>query len=259
MGAAIRIALLALSMLGAAAAHAQQPAVDFWIMQRDPVAGTDLAIGDGLHVRLGYKSDRPLRFQMKGRAQGKNVTAGAMYNVAPIYPAGEGEAIVWIAYRQPVAIDEITVAAMGADWKPIATASVAALIGWSPGIARRQPVEWATRLHQAQQAMVNQAVENQRANRDASGSGAILVPLLALGVLAYFVLQPLTVWLFDRGWRLAALVPLIATVPLVLHAAAAFAAGANLWPLLLLLFLPFATLYLLLLAGARIVVRAAAA
>ncbi len=253
MQAAIRVAVLAaLSVLGAAIASAQQPSVDFWIIERHPALGTDLAVGDGLHVRLGYRSDRPVRFQMKGLALGKNVTAGAMYNVAPPYPAGEGEAIAWLAYRQPTAIDEIMITAMGADWKPIGTLGAPATIGWSTGIPKRQMPEWASRMHQAQQAMAARQMEQH--GRSSSGSGLLLL-LLPLGALLYFVLQPLTVWLFDRGWRLAALAPLIATVPLILHAGLAFATGANLWPLLLILFLPFATLYLLGLCGVRMLVR----
>jgi hypothetical protein len=256
-GAAIRIATLtALSLLGAAAGLAQQPAVELRVIEQHPAAGTDLAVGDGLHVRLGYKSDRPVRFQMRGLAQGKNVTAGAMYNVAPPYPAGEGEAIVWLAYRQPGAIEEIAIEAMGADWKPLATLKFAATIGWSPGMPKRQMPEWASRMHQAQQAMASRQMEQHgRSN----GASDLLLLLLPLATLAYFVLQPLTVWLLDRRWRVAALVPLVATVPLVLHAAMAFAAGANLWPILLLFTLPLATLYLLLLSGARLLVRLARA
>ena len=254
--AAMRVAALAaLSLLGAAAAAAQQSAVEFWVIERAPPAGTDLAIGDGLHVRLGYRSDRPVRFQMKGLALGKNVTAGAMYNVAPPYPAGEGQAIVWLAYRQPTAIDEFAITAMGADWKPVGTLGAPATIGWSTGIPKRQMPEWASRMHQAQQAMASRQMEQHGRN---SGGSDLLLLLLPLGALAYFVLQPLTVWRFDRGWRVAALVPLIATVPLILHAALAFAGGANLWPLLLILFLPFAALYLLGLCGVRMLVRVAA-
>jgi hypothetical protein len=251
---AIRVAVLAASsLLGAAAGFAQQSAVEFWVIERAPPAGTDLGVSDGLHVRLGYRSDRPVRFQMRGLAQGKQVKAGAMYNVAPPYPAGEGEAIVWLAHRQPVAIDEIAIEAMEADWKPISTLRVAATLGWSTGIAKRQPVEWASRLHQEQQAMASRQIQQH-----SQSSGSLVLLLLPLGALAYFVLQPLTVWLLDRGWRVAALAPLIATVPLILHAALAFAAGANLWPLLLILFLPFATLYLLGLCGVRMLVRVAA-
>jgi hypothetical protein len=116
--------------------------------------------------------------------------------------------------------------------------------------------EWASRLHQAQQAMATGQMERHRRS---SGGSDLLLLLLPLATLAYFVLQPMTVWLLDRGWRVAALVPLVATVPLVVHAALAFAAGANLWPILLLLFLPFATLYLLGLSGAHLLVRFAQA
>ena len=73
----------------------------------------------------------------------------------------------------------------------------------------------------------------------------------ALAILGYLVLQPMMIsWLPGR-WRIAAFVPLIAMVPLLLHATYAFAVGSNLWPLGLIFFTPFATLYLLALAGAR--------
>jgi hypothetical protein len=80
-------AVLALSVLCAAATCAQPPTVDFTMTHRDPEAGTDLALRDGLNLRLAYKSTVPVRFQMEGRTQGKAVRAGAMFNVAPLYPA----------------------------------------------------------------------------------------------------------------------------------------------------------------------------
>ena len=79
--------------------------------------------------------------------------------------------------------------------------------------------------------------------------------LIGLAVMfaipGYAVLQ----WQFARrwrgGWRVAALAPLIVMTPLAVHAALAFAAQSNLWPLLLIFASPFACLYLLALAGVR--------
>jgi hypothetical protein len=76
-----------------------------------------------------------------------------------------------------------------------------------------------------------------------------------LGMLGYFVLQPLMVRRLRGGWRVAAYVPLVPFVPLLLHALYALAAGSNLWPLLVILYLPVATTYLLVLAGARYFAR----
>jgi hypothetical protein len=136
------------------------------------------------------------------------------------------------------------VTALDAAWAPLTTSSMAVDLGWSPATGTRVPAAWASRLSNEQQETVRQQIEQ----RDTSG-GALLFFLLVGGVLGYFVLQPLTVLWLDGRWRLAAAVPLVATVPLMLHAALAYAAGANLWPLLLIFCLPVATLYLLGVAG----------
>ena len=74
--------------------------------------------------------------------------------------------------------------------------------------------------------------------------------LVMLAAPAYFFLQVLTVLRYRGRWRLLALVPLLVMVPLALHAGLAFAAGSDLWPVLLILASPIAFLYLLGLAVA---------
>jgi hypothetical protein len=69
---------------------------------------------------------------------------------------------------------------------------------------------------------------------------------------AYWVLQVRMARSSTGGWRIAALLPLIAMVPLVGFTAFAFATGANLWPLLLILASPVAVGYLVVLAVLRI-------
>lgn len=236
--------LLMLLMIWPAPGFAQGGPVQFQIMQSDPGFASSLARGEGLFVRLTYRSNRPVRFRMQGYARGTEVKDGAMYNGAPPYPAGEGEALVWLAYRQPIHIDEIRVTALDVGWEPLTSSSVAVDLAWSPAAGHRERAAWTARLSNEQQAAMRQQIEQ----RDSSG-GALLFFLLVGGVLGYFVLQPLTVLWLDGRWRLAAAAPLIATVPLMLHAAYAFAAGANLWPLLLIFCLPVATLYLVGLAG----------
>jgi|EndMetStandDraft_8_1072994.scaffolds.fasta_scaffold20179_4 hypothetical protein len=236
--------LLVLLMISPASGFAQRGATEFQIMQSDPGFVSSLARGQSLFVRLTYRSNRPVRFRMQGYAGGAEVKDGAMYNGAPPHPAGEGEALVWLAYRQPIHIDEIRVTALDIGWEPLVSSSAAVDLAWSPVAGNRVPAAWASRLSNEQQEAVRQQIEQ----RDSSG-GALLFFLLVGGVLGYFVLQPLTVLWLDGRWRLAAAAPLIATVPLMMHAAYAFAAGANLWPLLLIFCLPVATLYLLGLAG----------
>jgi hypothetical protein len=75
--------------------------------------------------------------------------------------------------------------------------------------------------------------------------------LVALAGPAYFFLQLLMAIRYRSRWRIAALVPLLVMVPLAVHGGLAYAAGAEAWPLLLVLAAPPAFLYLLMVAIAK--------
>jgi hypothetical protein len=77
--------------------------------------------------------------------------------------------------------------------------------------------------------------------------------LIMLALPGYVVLQVWTVRAYRGGWRLAALVPLIVTIPLLAYSAVAFAGGSNLWPLLLILAAPFACTYLAIVMATRFI------
>jgi len=85
--------------------------------------------------------------------------------------------------------------------------------------------------------------------------GALVNEMLPL----YLILQ---IWFglawFGR-WRIAALVPLIAFVPLLGVAVAGLIGKSNLWPLPPILFAPLGFAYLLILGAARAIVRRRAA
>jgi uncharacterized membrane protein YcaP (DUF421 family) len=79
--------------------------------------------------------------------------------------------------------------------------------------------------------------------------GFAIMSVAIVSILGYLVLQPLLAFRWSGRWRIAALVPLIVMVPLVVQAAFAAAADSNLWPLWLIFVTPLAFLYLLSLAG----------
>jgi hypothetical protein len=243
-------ATLAVSAFLVSPVRAEPQMVELAVVDRDPPAGSDLGLGSPLSVRVHYKSAVPVRFRLEGRLHGKAVAA-SMLNPAPLYPAGEGEAIAWIAYRQPGSIDEVVVRALDDAWKPLASLSMPVLIGWSGDIPHRHRAQWVVELNGVQQDMASRAMKAHK-----NDDGGILFSLFPVAVLAYFALQPWTIKRFESGWRMAAFLPLIGTVPLGLYTIIAFAAGSNLWPLLLILCTPFATLYLLGLAAVRAIVRA---
>ena len=78
--------------------------------------------------------------------------------------------------------------------------------------------------------------------------------LVMFAAPAYFFMQLVTTVRYRGRWRVLSLVPLIFMVPLAIHAGFALAAGANLWPVLLILASPVAFAYLL----ALVVVKAIA-
>lgn len=68
--------------------------------------------------------------------------------------------------------------------------------------------------------------------------------LVMLAAPAYFFLQLLMAVRYRGRWLMLSLVPLLVMVPLAIHAALAFAAGSDVWPLLLIFASPVAFTYL---------------
>ena len=244
--AAIRLLLpLVLLILGPASAPAQQPPVEFRVAESDPGFTGRIGLRTTLFVRLSYKSDRPVRFQAEGRAAGQKVAAAASYNVAPPYPAGEGEALVWIAFGQPATINELRIKSFDERWQPLTTIDVPVQLEWSGSAQIRRRPEWAERLNRAQQESVR--VQAQKADEGYEWIGGLIIGLGGVSILGYLVLQAFLPWQFSGGWRIATLIPLLATIPLFGHAIYALNAGSNLWPIGLIFLIPVAFLYMVIL------------
>jgi hypothetical protein len=81
--------------------------------------------------------------------------------------------------------------------------------------------------------------------------GALIIQLGGACALAYI---PLQIYLFRKwrgGWRLAACLPLLLMVPVIVATAIALAKQSNLWPIVLIFAAPVGTGYLLLLMLVR--------
>lgn len=72
----------------------------------------------------------------------------------------------------------------------------------------------------------------------------ILGLLVMTGVPAYFVAQPMTIARWPGGWRLAALAPLLLTVPALCFSLFALYHGSNLWSLALIFAAALGSAYL---------------
>lgn len=74
---------------------------------------------------------------------------------------------------------------------------------------------------------------------------AVIGAAAILAVPAYFLLQLLLPFRWSGGWRTAALLPLIATLPAIAWSLYALSRGSNLWPITVILLAPPCCLYLL--------------
>ncbi|HEX5055590.1 MAG TPA: hypothetical protein VFX02_03745 [Gammaproteobacteria bacterium] len=125
------------------------------VVQVDSPPENTLHSGEPLYVRLKYKSNQPLRFQLVGYSGGANVDKPAALNPAPAYPTGEGEALAWIAYTDKVDIDEFRIQAYDKDWNIVQEISAPMEMHWSgmPVRTWRQPAQWVQELNAQLEAL----------------------------------------------------------------------------------------------------------
>ncbi len=81
-----------------------------------------------------------------------------------------------------------------------------------------------------------------------------LAGMINASVPTYLVLQIWFAWAWSGRWRIAALVPLIGLLPILVHALVGLAYGSNLWPLALIFFSPLGAGYLLIARVVRAVI-----
>lgn len=213
---------------------------DTRVVAVDPPARTRLRANDPVSVRIAYRSVAPRRFRVHAYLGGAEVTS-LHSNPMPAYPAGEGEAIGWIAAPLTADVDELRVVTMDADWHPLDSVTVGYQASWSESGAARAPAAWVGTLNAAQQQMARDAI------REVPGAGpldTLVVMLMGWSVPGYFILQAHTAARYRRRWRRAALLPLLIMLPVVVYTLFALVAGSNLWPLVLLFVAPVAFLYL---------------
>lgn len=250
-----RLLICCIFVIAALALHAPASAQTLRILATDPGARNTLATGDALYVHVRYEASVPVRFRVHAYRDGGRQTAGLRTNASPVHPAGQGEAMAWLEFVQPAAIDTLEVSMLDESWQPIERIEVSFPLEWrSDGRAgRRERPDWVARLSAAERQIMAAATRATAASSNVFS--AVLFGLLlffaAWSIPGYFVLQIIVYRRWRDGWRKAGLAPLLVTVPILLQAILALLAKSNLWPLMMLFTYPLAFLYLLLLAVAR--------
>jgi hypothetical protein len=227
----------------AAADPAPPPAVTLEIVQVDP--GPDAVLGPRwpLYARVHYRSGVPLRLQAMGGLNGHDAKAELM-NGTVLYPAGEGDALVWLARNDGGSIDELRVNGTGDDWSPVAKGALSVRASWVEGGATPAPAAWVMDLQMRQKALLDGELRRRAAAPGNAATGvlsALFFPLVGLTIPGYLILQ---VYLIKRdGLRSLSALPLAVTLPAYAFSLFSLSRGGNLWPLFTLFVSPPAFLF----------------
>ena len=206
----------------------------------DPASGTVLRLDRPLSIQVRYRSSQPIRVQACGRFRGKDVRD--MSNPSPICPAGEGEALVWIAFRQPSQIDEVLITACDAGWKKLESARVPLTLEWRADAPEHAQEEWVRIMNDAQQQQVATAMRQPGPTGGLDLFALVVFPLMYLSVPGYVILQMLI--LIRDGFRCSSALPLLVMIPVIGITGYAFIMESNLWPIYLLFCSTVAFFYL---------------
>ena len=239
-------ALLAL-LLPFAAAVPSEPVPTLRLIDSGPGPDAVLSSGEPLYLRLRYRSATPIHILVSGHYRNE-VVRGFRQDSEELFPAGNREATLWLAYPRDARIDEVRVKAWDDDAARVAVADFPMAAAWrsasgSDEDARHTTKSWVAELTPGQRQRMAEA-----SNAANESGGFDPFALIFLCVPGYFLLQAVLTFWTSGSWRKATLAPAAIMVPVLAFTVLAFAAQSNLWPLLLLFTAPLACLYLVVLS-----------
>lgn len=225
-------------LFSAAGARAQTPAAR--VTAVSPASPGLLRPNGAVYARIEYESSQPLRFQARGRLEGREVE-GARMNPSPVYPAGKREAIAWISFGEGIKIDEIHIVVSDDRWRELTRVAAPATVEWSARATDPSRPEWVATLNDSQQLAVGQSMQDMSGR--AGGAVMGIFSLLFLLVPLYPVLQ-IVAWkrLVGRA-RIVSALPLAVMIPVYVFSAFALSAGSNLWPIWIVFISPPASIF----------------
>jgi hypothetical protein len=206
------LCLLAALLAGGAAAAADLPAVTLALVETDPESPATLPGNDTVYVRVHYSSSAPIRIWVRPYLGGRS--AGAMTMGSPVYPAGEGEAFGWFAFRGAGRVDSIHLqAALENSGYPFTEREFPADFSWNGLPAQAHaPAAWVTPLREQEAAREREAYQRY-ANQPLGAAGGLA--LFVFGVLVLAALLACFLWplwgvlRWKGGWRILAALPLV--------------------------------------------------
>jgi hypothetical protein len=203
--------LLLLLVAGAAPAE-DAPQVTVSIVATDPAGPATLHATDNVYVHVHYSASTPIKIWVRPYFQGRS--AGAMTMGSPVYPAGEGEAFGWFAFRGAGQVDSIHLqVATERSGYAFTEQAFAADFSWdgTPG-PWHEPAAWVAPFQEQERQREKEAYQRY-ANQPLGVVGGIALAVFGLMFLVALVVcfvWPLWAFICWRGrWRALAAVPLL--------------------------------------------------
>jgi len=219
-------ALLVL-VLPFAAAAPSEPAPRLRLLDSDPGQDVVLRGGEPLYLRLRYQSAIPIHILVSGYHRG-DVVRNYRQDSEELFPAGDREATVWLAYPRDAKVDQVRIRLWNANKARVAVVDFPFEAAWSgagdPGAAsRRATKSWVAKMTPGQR----ERMAETSSVTDEPGP----CDLIFLCVPGYLLLQAALTFGTSGRWRKATLAPAVVMVPILVFTVLAFAAQSNLWPL----------------------------
>jgi len=144
--AAIALLLLSLPTILAANEAAQ---VTIGIVMVDPTGPTTLHKYDEIYIGIHYKSNVPVKIFVSPSLN-KVYSMGSLLGGGQVLPAGEGEALDWIAGMKPYSADTINIVVQSAQTgEVLRRLEVPAIFNWDgQDLPKREPAPWVKELVQ---------------------------------------------------------------------------------------------------------------
>ena len=211
------------------------------VVATDPPAETTLGRDESFYVRIQFTSDEPISIWARPYFKGKEVL-NAKSNAS--FPhSGSGYALGWFSLDGPGEVDEIRILVGGKSRRegPIASYPVKIIgTGATPDSRTNEP--WVDEMLREEQIAQKQAYEKRMNEPVSVGSGILMsgFMLLMLGALiAGFAAPVWALWKWQGGWRVAAAVPAVLMVFVVLRiiwGVSRDPTSHNLWPFEILIY-----------------------
>ena len=213
------------------------------VIETDPASPAVLGSWHRFNVRISYVSDEPIRVHGQAFLHGRKVTSAT--SGSPVYSPGAGEGMFWFAYTETAQVDRIVLTAYPARGQTtLAEAVLAVELRWTGEKTEPPtPANWVQRMDTEAERRHKEAYAPYM-NRPTPAWQEMLFFALIWSPVAYLVAQVMALRRLQGGWWVAALMPLVPMVIVVLYTVSAYLAGSNLFPLILIFASPFAFLYL---------------